>query len=115
VLADEGPRGPGLDLPPLDGRLEAEVEVAQRQARRQVGQLQRRAPAPPVAGADLPAQQPVQHGVRRPVVLDGLGQLLGQRRRGMAQAQLLQLLARPAHLQGRAAAGLGRRRRGGRG
>ena len=101
VLPDEGAGGQRLDLPAFDRRLEAEVEVAQGHPRRQVGQFQRGLDTPLVAGADLAAQQPVQHHVRRPVVLDRLGQFLGQGLRRVGQPQSQQLLAEAIHLRTR--------------
>ena len=105
LLPEPGAGRQRLQLRPLHRRLEREVEVRQRLARRQSRQPQRRPDPPLLAPLQLAAEELLQQGRRAQVLLDGAGQ---DRRQGLGrevQPQLHQLVhQRPQ---------VGRRRLGG--
>ena len=88
----QAPVASASSLEPLHRRLEREIEVRQRLARRQARQPQRRADPPLLAPLQLAAEQLLQQCRRAQVLLDGAGQ---DRRQGLGrelQPQLHQLV-----------------------
>ena len=90
--AQPGAGGQGLDARALDGGLEGEVEVAERLAGGQAGELERGADAPLLAFGELVGQQAIQEGVRGQLLAVGLGQPLGQVLCGVHEACAPKLL-----------------------
>src|SRR4051794_32348920 len=85
--ADPSTGGQRVDARALDGRLESEVEVLQRLAGRQVGQLQRGLHPPRLAAGQLRLEQDVEEGMRCDLLAHGVTQHLVEMIGGMGTTQ----------------------------
>jgi hypothetical protein len=93
-VAHPGAGGQRVDVRALDRRLEGEVEVLERLAERQVGDLERGLHPPLLAAGELGGQQLVEEGVRRDLGTDRLAEQLPEPLGGIAAAEREQPLAR---------------------